>query len=71
MDLMLEIKITNVLNEINNQLQKQYIDDLVSRTLMSLAADRINLLMTHIASIESKAENLMAENQRLAQIAIY
>lgn len=85
MDLMFEVKINNVINEINNQLQKDHIDESVSRTLMSLAVNRISLLMTHIGFIESKlestlesnkmmavhAENLIAENQRLAQIAKY
>lgn len=85
MDLMLELKMNNVINEINNQLQKDHIDESVARTLMSLAVNRLSLLMTHIGFIESKlestlesnkmmavhAENLIAENQRLAQIAQY
>lgn len=85
MDPMLEAKITNAINEINNQLQYEHIDESVARTLMSLAVNRLSLLMTHVGFIESKlestlesnkmmaihAENLIAENQRLAQIAKY
>lgn len=85
MDTMLEIKISNIINEIENQLQKDSIDDSVARTLMSLAVNRISLLMTHIGYIETKlnstiesnrifsehAQNLIAENQRLNQIAKY
>jgi hypothetical protein len=85
MDPMLEIKINNTINEINNQLKNEYIDNSVARTLMSLSVNRISLLMTHIGFIETKlestiesnkilsvnAENLIAENQRLSQIAKY
>lgn len=85
MDTMLQLKIDNVINEIQNQLQKDNIDASVSRTLHSLAVNRIHLLMTHIGYLEAKlestvesnrmlaeqAENLIAENQRLAQIAKY
>lgn len=85
MDAMLVVKINNVISEIENQLKKQYIDESVSRTLMALAINRISLLMTHIGYIESKldstiesnkmlaqhSENLIAENQRLSQIAKY
>jgi len=52
---------------------------------MAVSINRINLLMTHIGFLESKlestiesnrmmaihAENLIAENQRLSQIARY
>lgn len=85
MDPLLEAKISNIVNEINNQLEKEYIDQPVARTLLSFAVNRISLLMTHVGFIESKlestiesnrmmathAENLIAENQRLSQIAKY
>ncbi len=85
MDPLLEAKISNIVNEINNQLEKEYIDQSVARTLLSFAVNRISLLMTHVGFIESKlestiesnrmmathAENLIAENQRLSQIAKY
>jgi hypothetical protein len=85
MDTILETKINNTINEINNQLKNEHIDNFVARTLMSLAVNRLSLLMTHIAYLEYKlestiesnklmviqAENLIAENQRLSQIAKY
>lgn len=85
MDPLFQAKMSNIINEINNQLEKDTIDESVARTLMSFAVNRISLLMTHIGFIESKlestiesnrmmaihAENLIAENQRLSQIAKY
>lgn len=85
MDPLLQAKMSNIVNEINNQLEKEYIDQSVARTLLSFAVNRISLLMTHVGFIESKlestiesnrmmaihAENLIAENQRLSQIAKY
>lgn len=85
MDYLLEIKAQNVVSEIENQLKKEMIDESVARTLLAVAVNRISLLMTHIGYIESKlestvesnrqfaihAENLIAENQRLSQIAKY
>lgn len=71
MDNMIQMKITNVINEINNQLNKDYIDESVARTLMQLAVNRISLLMTHIGFIEAQLENVQAEAQRLSQIAKY
>lgn len=85
MDFLLQAKIDNIISEIENQLEKDFIDDSVARTLMAISINRINLLMTHIGFLESKlestiesnrmmavhAENLIAENQRLSQIARY
>jgi aryl-alcohol dehydrogenase-like predicted oxidoreductase len=71
MDNMIQMKITNVINEINNQLDKDYIDESVARTLMQLAVNRISLLMTHIGFIETQLQNVQAEVQRLSQIAKY
>lgn len=85
MDFLLQAKIDNIISEIENQLQKDLIDDSVAKTLMAVSINRINLLMTHIGFLESKlestiesnrmmalhAENLIAENQRLSQIARY
>lgn len=71
MDKMLEMKIQNIINEIENQLGKENIDSSVANTLMSLAVNRINLLMTHIGYLEVQLENSKAEVQRLSQIATY
>jgi hypothetical protein len=71
MDSLFLAKISNVINEIENQLQKQEVDSDVAKTLMSLAVNRISLLMTHIGYLESQLENLKAETQRLSQIAKY
>jgi hypothetical protein len=71
MDPMLEVKTQNIINEINNQLTKEEVDSSVAKTLMSLAVNRISLLMTHIGFIETQLENVQAEVQRLSQIAKY
>ena len=78
-------QIQNIINEIENQAGKEKIDESVARTLMLVAVNRLNLLMSHIGFLETKlestlesnkmmavhAENLIAENQRLQQIAKY
>lgn len=85
MDKMIELKVTNVINEINNLLSKQDFDCYNAKTFLSLSVSRIHLLLTHIGYLESKlestiesnkmlathADNLIAENQRLSQIARY
>lgn len=85
MDVMLELKIKNVINEIDNLLSKEFLDPYNAKAFLSLAVNRLNLLLTHIAYLEEKlestlesnkifaehAENLIAENQRLSQIARY
>jgi hypothetical protein len=72
MDPLLFAKINNIVNEIENQLSKDSdIDSQVSRILMSTAVNRISTLLTHISYLESRIENLGAENQRLSQIAKY
>lgn len=85
MDTLLQYKIQNIINEIENQLNKDSIDESVARTLLSVSLHRIHLLMTHIGYIEKQledtiesnrsmvinTENLVAENQRLSQIAKY
>jgi archaellum component FlaC len=72
MDPLLFAKINNIVNEIENQLSKDSdIDSQVSRILMSTAVNRISTLLTHISYLESRIENLSAENQRLSQIAKY
>jgi hypothetical protein len=68
---MLQVKTQNIINEINNQLTKEEVDSSVAKTLMSLAVNRISLLMTHIGFIETQLENVQAEVQRLSQIAKY
>lgn len=78
-------KIQNTINEINNQVSKDYIDTPVSKLLMTRSVNQLNFLMMHIGHLEEKlnstiesnrlfaehAENLIAENQRLSQIAKY
>lgn len=85
MDSFTTLQIQNIINEMSNQILKDDIDSSVSRTLMSVAINRLNLLMTHIGHLEQKlestiesnrmlavhAENIIAENQRLQQIAKY
>ena len=85
MDEILLAKINNIISELENQLTKDYIDTSTSKTLMQFAVSRLQLLLTHSTYLESKLnatsesnqmmalqiENLIAENQRLSQIAKY
>jgi hypothetical protein len=71
MDELLEAKVNNIINEINNQLSKEAIDSHTARTLMGSAVNRMLLLMTHVGYLESRLNESVAENQRLNQIARY
>lgn len=71
MDVFEKIKAENIINEIANQLKKDNIDPSTARLLMSLAEKRLISLLDYISLLESKSENLVAENQRLSHIAKY
>ena len=85
MDQLTVAKIQNTINELENQVSKFFIDNAVSKVLMQRSVNQLNFLLTHIAYLETKlestiesnrimavnAENLIAENQRLSQIARY
>lgn len=85
MDEILLAKINNIISELQNQLKKDYIDTSTSKALMKFSISRLQLLLTHTAYLESRltstiesnkvitaqAESLIAENQRLSQIAKY
>ena len=85
MDTIALAKIQNTINELQNQISKDSIESSVSRVLMQRATNQLNYLLVHIGYLESKlesaiesnktmtvrAENLIAENQRLSQIAKY
>jgi hypothetical protein len=71
MDNIFQAKIDNIINEMQNQISKDDIDSSVSRLLMNVAVNRIQLLMTHIGYLEYKIDNISAENQRLSQVSKY
>ena len=85
MDELALVKIQNTINELQNQVSKDLIYSSISRVLMQRATNQLNYLLAHIGYLESKlksavesnkmmkvnAENLIAENQRLSQIAKY
>jgi hypothetical protein len=85
MDQVTVAKIQNTINELENQVHKISIDTSISKVLMQRSVNQLNFLLTHIAYLETKlestiesnrmmavnAENLIAENQRLSQIARY
>jgi hypothetical protein len=85
MDQLTVAKIQNTINELENQVHKISIDNSISKVLMQRSVNQLNFLLTHIAYLETKlestiesnrmmavnAENLIAENQRLSQIAKY
>lgn len=56
MDYLLEIKVKNIVSEIENQLKKETIDESVAKTLLAVAINRISMLLTHIGYLESKLE---------------
>lgn len=85
MDDLLHIKIKNVMSELANEADKTIHDSSIVYVLMHHAVNVFRLTLTHIGHLESKlestiesnkmladhAENLIAENQRLSQIAKY
>lgn len=71
MDPLLEAKIQNVMSELANEADKTIHDPSIVYVLMHHAVNVFRLTLTHIGYLESKIENLTAENQRLSQIAKY
>ncbi len=85
MDPLLEAKINNLMSELANEADKSIHDPSIVYVLMHHAVNVFKLTLTHIGYIESKLEsaidtnklmavqieNLVAENQRLSQIAKY
>lgn len=85
MDPLLEAKIANIMSELTNEANKSTHDSSVVHTLMHHAVNIFRLSLTHIGYLESKLEstlesnkmmathleNVIAENQRLSQIARY
>ena len=71
-------KIQNTINEIENLLTKDPVDSVNSNVLLQRSVNQLSQLLVHIGYIEAKLEiiterenNLIAENQRLSQIAKY
>jgi hypothetical protein len=71
-------KIQNTINEIENLLTKDPIDSANSNVLLQRSTNQLGQLLVHIGYIEAKLEiaaerenNLVAEIQRLSQIAKY
>lgn len=85
MDPLLEAKIQNLMSELANEADKSIHDPSIVYVLMHHAVNVFKITLTHIGYLESKlestlesnkmmaihAENLIAENQRLNQIAKY
>jgi hypothetical protein len=71
-------KIQNTINEIQNLLTKDPVDSVNSNVLLQRSVNQLSQLLVHIGYIEAKLDivterenNLVAENQRLSQIAKY
>ena len=71
-------KIQNTINEIQNLLTKDPVDSVNSNVLLQRSVNQLGQLLVHIGYIEAKLEiaaerenNLVAEIQRLSQIAKY
>lgn len=71
-------KIQNTVNEIENLLTKESLDSGNSSVLLQRSVHQLNQLVVHIGYLEAKLKiaderenNLVAENQRLSQIAKY
>lgn len=58
MDHLFLAKLQNTINEMNNLLQKDFIDSSNSRILMSRAIHQFNQLIVHIGYLESKILSL-------------
>ena len=85
MDNLIEAKIYGIMSELANEADKTLHDPSVVYVLMHHAVNVFKLSLTHIGYLEGKlestlesnkmlaqqAENLIAENQRLNQIAKY
>jgi hypothetical protein len=85
MDPLLEAKINNLMSELANEADKSIHDPSIVYVLMHHAVNVFKLTLTHIGYIESKLEStiesnrlisehvqgLIAEIQRLSQIAKY
>jgi hypothetical protein len=71
MDDMLTAKIKNTLSEIDNILSKDYEDIALLHFMLRRSSNQLNLLLTHVAYLESKLDNAQAENQRLSVLAKY
>lgn len=85
MDSYTQAKLQNIINEVENYLIKDHTDDLVSKILLRASLSQIKTLLSHIGYLEAKlestidsnrtlalhADNIIAENQRLSQIAKY
>lgn len=71
MDPLLEAKIQNIMSELANEADKSIHDPSIVYVLMHHAVNVFSLALTHIGYLETKIENLSAENQRLTQIAKY
>lgn len=71
MDPLLKAKIQNVMSELANEADKTIHDPSIVYVLMHHAVNVFRLTLTHVGYLESKIENLTAENQRLSQIAKY
>jgi len=54
MDHMLELKISNIISEIDNHLASSKTEEFVTKFLLKTSRDRIALLMTHVAYLEGK-----------------
>lgn len=56
MDKMLELKIQNTINEIENQLTKDSIDPSISRLFLQRSIHQLNLLLLQIGYLEAKLD---------------
>jgi 2-oxoglutarate dehydrogenase complex dehydrogenase (E1) component-like enzyme len=71
MDELLNLKVQNTINEIENILFKQYKDLPHFETMLLRSSQQMKLLLSRIENLESRINNSEAENQRLSQLAKY
>jgi len=69
MDPLLEAKITNVMSELANEADKSIHDPSIVYVLMHHAVNIFRLSLTHIGYLESKVESLIQSNKALSDTA--
>lgn len=64
-------KVTSLMSALTNEADRSNHDSAHIYTLLNSTVNTISLMLNHIGYLETKLENLEAENQRLSQLSKY
>lgn len=64
-------KISSLMSALSNEADRSFHDPLHLHNLLNSAVNNISLLLTHVGYLESRLQNVEAENQRLNQLSKY